>query len=44
MAKKRGSVLMLYMYCRIGELSESVQLIFHIKELLYAFNVVLKPS
>ena len=29
MAKKRGAVLMLY--CRIGELFEPVQLIFHIK-------------
>ena len=28
-AKKRGAVLILY--CRIGELSESVQLIFHFK-------------
>ena len=28
-ATKRGAVLILY--CRIGELSESVQLIFHIK-------------
>ena len=28
-AKKQGVVLLLY--CRIGELSESVQLIFHIK-------------
>ena len=39
---KRGAVLI--SYCRIGMLLESVQLIFPIKLLLYAFKFVLRPS
>ena len=40
MAKKRGAVLLLY--CRIEELSQSFQLIFHTKEQLYTFKFVPK--
>ena len=38
---KKGTVLLLY--CRIGELSESVQLIFHIN-LMYEFKCVRNSS